>query len=897
MKSSAPWSVKGIKRDARETAKEAARRHGMTVGEWLSQVIYAAGDPESSDGEIEGIKTSDIVTAIEHLNKRVISAESKSAAAIEDLARNIGGVVERLQRVERTRPASGAPSLEERLRRLESRTGDSQRIDALKALEKAVTQVALQYDSAHKSTATRLDATERQLQELASRFDHAADAAPAASQSLAETIRDLSQRVEQAERAAAEANRIKTETVETVDAEFVERTGARLRILGDEIKRSGDQIRTLESLIKKLSDQIDAAERRSSEGVQKVAETITELRTQFGDAGESGGGRQEIEAAIAEVTERTESRISELQRSFESMIARIEAPSSGGDDAPAAAVETDDRDDSAPGAAQAGAEVSGVSPESDPDTPFEADLDAIFGGLAGEERVEEEAEGEDEDAFSFDRDEPSEGETATEAGFGGETGADDDRHAPEASEGESWDKNEPESDESRVREAFEPSPGQAELDDPLSAILADSDEQAGEQSGDRTKENAGGAAAESAAARSAELQARRRQLTPKQRALLAAKIRRKRLAEKGLAVAEKSDAPQPPPVVAESRPHSEEEDLPRPSIMSQAASAISGWRARLPGGRRPEDADLEETPQRRDAVEDSDETADSPPNLTRAARNALSRTGVKPVTVALAAAIVLATAALAFLVKDLISGDASDRVGAVSASNEDSTPDETAPAASDKHQQSQPETTVPAAPEAPTTQPRALYLDAVAKLEAAKTDAQTQAALKLLQQAAALGHPPAQLQLGELYKLGQGVKQDMAQARVWYQRAAEGGNVLAMHRVGVMAARGQGGPVDIDEAIAWFEKAANFGLVDSQYNLGATYHPASGGASSSVQDAGKAYYWYSLAARNGDEQAKKLAAGLAGSLSPEERSAIDQRVAEWKAQTPDPDANEVSPAS
>ncbi len=99
MKSSAPWSVKGIKRDARETAKEAARRHGMTVGEWLSQVIYAAGDPESSDGEIEGIRTADLVTAIEHLNKRVIAAESRGAEAMEDLARNIGVVLERLQRV------------------------------------------------------------------------------------------------------------------------------------------------------------------------------------------------------------------------------------------------------------------------------------------------------------------------------------------------------------------------------------------------------------------------------------------------------------------------------------------------------------------------------------------------------------------------------------------------------------------------------------------------------------------------------------------------------------------------------------------------------------------------------------------------------------------------------
>ena len=159
-----------------------------------------------------------------------------------------------------------------------------------------------------------------------------------------------------------------------------------------------------------------------------------------------------------------------------------------------------------------------------------------------------------------------------------------------------------------------------------------------------------------------------------------------------------------------------------------------------------------------------------------------------------------------------------------------------------------------------------------------------------IQVAAALGYPPAQLQLGELYKTGQGVEQDLGQARVWFRRAANGGNVLAMHRIGVMTARGDGGPADSQEAIAWFEKAANFGLVDSQYNLGAIYHPSDEGGSS-VQDAAKAYYWYSLAARNGDTQAQPLAAGVAVALSPDTRSEVDADVAAWTAEQADQSAN------
>lgn len=47
MKPGIPWSVKGIDSEAREAAKHAARRSGMTLGEWLNTVIREQAD----DGE------------------------------------------------------------------------------------------------------------------------------------------------------------------------------------------------------------------------------------------------------------------------------------------------------------------------------------------------------------------------------------------------------------------------------------------------------------------------------------------------------------------------------------------------------------------------------------------------------------------------------------------------------------------------------------------------------------------------------------------------------------------------------------------------------------------------------------------------------------------------------
>ncbi|MCK5747589.1 MAG: hypothetical protein KAH44_15330, partial [Oricola sp.] len=239
MKSNAPWSVKGIERDARETAKEAARREGMTVGEWLNQMIYSqaeGGGPNAlSDTEVEGLRLRDIVTAIEHLRNRVVDAESKSAAAVSELTRSMGGFVERVQRLERVKPAEGSyQDVSERIEKLERAAGgDRQRIEALKALEKAVAQVAIQFNNAQRTTLNRLDSAEAQLQEFAARIDRVGDGAPgepAQLGSLKAAIEGLAERVAKAERIAQEAASLKGEAAASSDPEFVERTGARLRV-------------------------------------------------------------------------------------------------------------------------------------------------------------------------------------------------------------------------------------------------------------------------------------------------------------------------------------------------------------------------------------------------------------------------------------------------------------------------------------------------------------------------------------------------------------------------------------------------------------------------------------------------------------------------------------------
>ena len=166
-----PWSVKGVEPEAREAAKIAARRAGLTVGEWLSHTIRTAatdqlsgnrggGDPQGynqgHDGEAAGARfegypddggsrgrpSSDNISNvpaptiqalfdnIQKLSNRVEQAEMKTTAAVAPLleqVEHLSGQVEevRSQNSVSTAPVERAVSrLSERLEQIEENRMD-----------------------------------------------------------------------------------------------------------------------------------------------------------------------------------------------------------------------------------------------------------------------------------------------------------------------------------------------------------------------------------------------------------------------------------------------------------------------------------------------------------------------------------------------------------------------------------------------------------------------------------------------------------------------------------------------------------------------------------------------------------------------------------------------------
>ena len=110
----------------------------------------------------------------------------------------------------------------------------------------------------------------------------------------------------------------------------------------------------------------------------------------------------------------------------------------------------------------------------------------------------------------------------------------------------------------------------------------------------------------------------------------------------------------------------------------------------------------------------------------------------------------------------------------------------------------------------------------------------------------------AQCNLGSMYCIGKGVKQDHVEAVKWYRKSAEAGSAKAQYNLGIMYRDGEGVKQDHVEAAKWFRKSgksAEVGDADAQYSLG----HQNGKGEGVEQDKVKGVEWLQLAAVQGHE--------------------------------------------
>ena len=273
MRPDLPWNVAGIPSEARDAARAAARREGLSVGEWLTRRIVA-GLSDMSEPRTEWTPKADYRPEPERQRRdsdamldRVSRSESETADIYRRIEEQLRGMFRRLDASERSQTESNrvmskaavemniaareqaqafdqlgthVANITERLDRVESREpGDGLR-DAVKALHQGLSRLADQISQTASQSASQIGSLANNLENVAGRVGQARHDASAATQALEGRLAAFDERVRTLEKAAQANAGTLDRALEAIEAQKKNVTSA------DVIARLEDSVRRLE---------------------------------------------------------------------------------------------------------------------------------------------------------------------------------------------------------------------------------------------------------------------------------------------------------------------------------------------------------------------------------------------------------------------------------------------------------------------------------------------------------------------------------------------------------------------------------------------------------------------------------------------------------------------------
>jgi localization factor PodJL len=344
MNSGAPWSVKGIDPKAREVAKDLARRHGMTLGEWLNRMILEEDGPEDISSEAyftdpnyasprafaaerpvartyletprvepsraaepplrpeplyvaptrfeapqhPGDEINRVTAALDRLTDRIESSEGRTGMAISGVEHSVREAVARIESAEREHVAIAA--------RFEGAVDDTRAeqgrlADRLRRIES---------EAAGPRSAEALRALEQALGRVANHLYEGENR-------TRETLADLRQRVEQAEAGAP------TPGVEAIE-EVVERVGERLT---EAEARTFEALESLRASFSGLDGRLGAVETVAAPAIDQRFEQLTANLTERVEL-----TRDELAKSLQASTE---TRFDRMERKLSEMTEQVQA--------------------------------------------------------------------------------------------------------------------------------------------------------------------------------------------------------------------------------------------------------------------------------------------------------------------------------------------------------------------------------------------------------------------------------------------------------------------------------------------------------------------------------------------------------------------------------------------
>ena len=292
MKPGIPWSVKGIEPETREAAKDAARRSGMTLGEWLNAKILDSAD------EAEPTPMA--------RHQRPSASRGETSIRLEDIAEQLSRIARREQDTAPARASYAADA------RLEEEENLAKMLNRVESNERQTVE-------AFTAVNERLAVLGRQVLHAGKMPTLAKPEEPAAFKSLEIAVRNIVEHIEISERRTRD-------TLKSMQDRMGEMAQRATSSSSEQVIQSAPAFTSLESRLSELAGRVERSENKSDTGLPEILrKELSQLAERIETVRESAellaskaqtAAVQTSQAELREIEKRILSLLKEAQAAF-----------------------------------------------------------------------------------------------------------------------------------------------------------------------------------------------------------------------------------------------------------------------------------------------------------------------------------------------------------------------------------------------------------------------------------------------------------------------------------------------------------------------------------------------------------------------------------------------------
>ncbi len=334
MSSYGSWSVKGIDDRARAMAKDAARQKGVTLGDYINDLLldgHSEAGPRDTQGDrFRAGPGAGEPTALDGLARRIEAVEARSTLAITGIDQSVLGLLARLDNTENTTASIAADVervidelrethevLQDKVQRIEEDDTGSQNLQAMKALEQALGKLAAHIHEENGLQQEESLAIKGRVEAGFSELnDRVEDMEVRVESTLSETAQRVEKAVGQAELRAEGASRHLSERFTAIESSVatklakVDEIDQRMGAVQEDVSGA---IGSMEGTLLRIQERLNRAESTTDAALKGLEQTFGHLD-------------KKIEAvAVYANPERAEALRRQFEERFEGLAANLRA--------------------------------------------------------------------------------------------------------------------------------------------------------------------------------------------------------------------------------------------------------------------------------------------------------------------------------------------------------------------------------------------------------------------------------------------------------------------------------------------------------------------------------------------------------------------------------------------